>query len=60
MNFQIDLFTYKLNFQNKNYIYIYIIKKKKKTQFFFYKIGPLTKFRLITIVLFTICLSSKI
>ena len=37
INFQIDLFTYKLDFQNKNYIYIYI------TQFFFfyYKIGPL-------------------
>ena len=24
INFQIDLFTYKLDFQNKNYIYIYI------------------------------------
>ena len=57
INFQIDLFTYKLNFQNKNYIYNL---KKKKAQFFSYKIGPLTKFRLITIALFTICLSSKI
>ena len=34
----IDLFTYKLYFQNKNYIY-----KKKHNFFFFYKIGPLTK-----------------
>ena len=31
INFQIDLFTYKLDFQNKNYIYI---KIKKKTVFF--------------------------
>ena len=31
INFQIDLFTYKLNFQNKNYIY----NKNKKTQIFF-------------------------
>ena len=31
INFQIDLFTYKLDFQNKNYIYI---KNKIKTQFF--------------------------
>ena len=35
--FQIALSTYKLDFQNKNYIY------KIKTQFFFYKIVPLTK-----------------
>ena len=32
INFQIDLFTYKLNFQNKNYIY-----KIKKHSFFFTK-----------------------
>ena len=31
INFQINLFTYKLYFQNKNYIY----KKNKKTQKFF-------------------------
>ena len=38
INFQIDLFTYKLYFQNKNYIY-----KIKKHSFFFYKIGRLKK-----------------
>ena len=37
VDFQIDLSTYKLNFQSKNYIY------KIKTLFFCYKIGPLKK-----------------
>ena len=35
VDFQINLSTYKLNFQNKNYIY------KIKNFFFGYKIGPL-------------------
>ena len=38
VDFQIDLFTYKLNFQNKNYIY-----KIKTLLFFCYKIGSLKK-----------------
>ena len=38
VNFQIILSTYKLDFQNKNYIY-----KIKKHSFFFNKIRPLKK-----------------
>ena len=45
INFQITLSTYKLYFQNKNYIY----KILKKILFFFFskKIGPLKKKKVI-------------
>ena len=59
INFQITLSTYKLYFQNKNYIY----KILKKFLFFFSKkIGPLKKKKLIgknTTLTFTKILPKK-